>query len=522
MIYTSYTHWGQLMGRREFVKSAAMAAGALALVPSSVWADSSTPGAIPESLPAVDVSGKAITLSRSDIKDLRSSLRGKLLLSGDEGYEQARRIWNGVFNRNPALIVQCAGTSDAVQAVKFARSHNLLTAVKGGGHSLSGQSTCEGGLMIDMSLMRNISVDAAQRVAVADGGVLLGDLDEKNQAHGLVTPLGTAADTGIAGLTLGGGLGRVMRKYGLTCDNVLSVEIVTADGKVLRASEKDNADLFWGVRGGGGNFGVVTKFEYRLHPLNHPVLAGGKMYPIENAREVFETTLEIGARAPDELTISCGVFTMRPGGPIPAGKYAAAEMVYCGDPTEGEKHLAPSFAKLGKPALDTVATKSYVQAQLGPSGARPPALPPGLGIYIKSGFLHEFPDKLISDLIHAATNGPEWLEGIAYSALGGAAARVKPTATAYWNREAKFDILMTGSWFDHSKDAHNTAVLRDLWKTFEPYTKGYYVNTEPSESEQRLRATYGDNYPRLVQLKNKYDPKNLFRMNANIRPTTKA
>jgi FAD/FMN-containing dehydrogenase len=504
------------MDRRAFLQTA-LAASALALSARRAWADSSSSGAPPSTLTAAGTTGKAVTLTAADIKDFRAGLRGKLLLAQDDGYDQARRIWNGVFDRNPALIARCAETADVVQALRFARAHGLLTAVKAGGHSISGQSTCEGGLMIDLSLMKGIRVDAQRRIAAAQAGVLLGELDQENQSFGLATTLGTASDTGIAGLTLGGGMGQLMRKFGLSCDNLRAVDIVTANGKVLHASEHENADLFWGVRGGGGNFGIVTNFEYQLHPLSHPVLAGGRLYPFSQARTVFAAMLDIAERAPDELSVSGGVLTMAPDGPVPPGRYVGLETVYCGEPSEGEKLLAP-WKKLGKPLLDTITAKSYVDAQKGPAGASPPPLPPGLGVYIKSGFLTAVSDQLVDEILHAFDDAPAWLGGIGFGAVGGAVSRVKPGATAYWNRDAKYDLIMDGEWSDHSQDQHNTAVLRDLWKRFEPYTKGYYINTEPSADEQRLRATYGDNYPRLVQLKNRYDPTNLLRLNANIKP----
>jgi FAD/FMN-containing dehydrogenase len=506
------------MDRRAFLQTA-LAASAAVLAARGARADSS--GAIPSSLTAVGANGKPITLTASDIKDFRAGLRGKLLLAQDDGYEQARRIWNGVFDRNPALIARCADAADVVRAIQFARAHLLLTAVKAGGHSISGQSTCEGGLMIDLSPMKGIKVDPNARIAQAQAGVLLGELDEKNQSFGLATTLGTASDTGIAGLTLGGGMGRLMRKLGLTCDNLRGLDIVTAGGQVLHASEQENAELFWGVRGGGGNFGIVTNFEYQLHPLAHPVLAGGRLYPFSEARGVFAAMLELAERAPDELSVSAGVLKMEPGGPVPPGRYIGLEAVYCGEPGDGEKVLAP-WKKLGKPVLDTIAAKTYVDAQKGPAGASPPPLPPGLGVYIKSGFLTAVNDKLISEILHAFDDAPEWLGGIGFGAVGGAVSRVKPGATAYWNRDAKYDLILDGEWSDHSQDRRNTQVLRDLWKRFEPYTKGYYINTEPSAEEQRLRGTYGDNYARLVQLKNKYDPTNLLRLNANIKPTASA
>ena len=336
-----------------------------------------------------------------------------------------------------------------------------------------------------------------------------------------MTPLGTAADTGIAGLTLGGGQGRLMRKLGLSCDNVHSFELVTADGKVRTASAAENPDLYWALRGGGGNFGAVSGFEYALHPLAHPVLAGGRTFTFDQARAVVTGVADMATKAPDEVYLDVGVFNASGHGELPKGTYATVEFVYSGDPKEGERFL-PMLDKLGKPLRDTIKAKPYVVAQNGPTGAAPQALPPGLGVYVRSGFVQTISDKLIDELIHAFQQGPPWLDEIGFGPIGGQVARVKADATAYWNRDAQYELLLTGAWLDHSQDEHNIAVMRDIWKAFEPLTRGYYVNTEPSASEGRLKATYGDNYARLVQLKNQYDPKNLFRLNANIKPTARA
>jgi FAD/FMN-containing dehydrogenase len=506
------------VSRRGFIGAAAAAAAALPA--SRVWADAST-AALPDNVAAMSLSGKQISLSASDIKDLRAGFAGQVLLAQDGGYEDARRVWNGAFNRHPALIARCASTADVARAVTFARSHELLTAVKGGGHSLSGQSTCDGGLMIDLGPMRDVQVDVSKRLAKAQGGVLLAELDSKMAAANLVTPLGTAADTGIAGLTLGGGQGRLMRTYGLSCDNVRNYELVTADGKVLQVNARQHPDLFWALRGGGGNFGVVTTFEYALHPLDHPVLAGSRLYPYEQTRQVFDALFELAQKAPNELFLSGGIDVVTPGSSVPPGKYASIEVLYSGKPGDGEKLIAP-LAKLGKPVRDTVAAKPYVLAQLGETGAAPPALPPGLGVYVKSGFLNGVPDALVNEILHAADNAPPWFAGVGLGLLGGAVAQVKPTATAYWNRHAQWDLLLFAAWMDHTQDEHNTQVMRDMWKAFEPLTKGYYVNTEPSAGERRLRETYGDNFSRLLAIKSKYDPGNQFRLNANIRQTGNA
>jgi FAD/FMN-containing dehydrogenase len=501
------------VGRRGFVGSA-LAAATLPL--GRAWADANDVE-LPEQLSAIGLDGKPIAIARADIKEFRASLRGQLLLAGNDGYEQARKIWNGVFNRHPALIARCADSGDVVKAVNFARAHGVLTAVRGGGHSISGQSSCEGGLMIDLAPMQEIRIDAANKTARAQGGVLLGDLDRESQALGLVTTLGTAADTGIAGLTLGGGLGRLQRKYGLTCDNLIAADIVTADGKSLRVSERENPDLFWGIRGGGGNFGVVTKFEYRLHKFGPDLLAGNRAYPIARAPELIPALLEMMEHADDDLSYTFGLTKTAPPG-LPEGSYLEMELVYTGDLKHSDRVLA-SVDKLGKAAFDDIAVKPYVKAQLGVSGAAPRSLPPGLRIYAKSGFVYGSADKLVDEMLAQFAAAPNYMGDMGLSPMGGAVGRVKPDATAFWNRNSTYMIMLHGAWVDPSLDTTAVEGGRRIWQALEPHTRGHYVNAEPGAEGQRLSATYGDSYPRLVKLKNQVDPKNLFRLNSNIKPT---
>jgi len=501
------------IGRRGFVGSA-LAAATLPL--GRAWADAKDVE-LPEQLAAVGLDGKPISIPRADIKDFRASLHGQLLLAGNDGYEQARKIWNGVFDRHPAMIARCANSDDVVKAVNFARAHGVLTSVRGGGHSISGQSSCEGGLMIDCAPMNAIHVDAAKKVAQAQAGVLLGALDAESQAVGLVTTLGTASDTGIAGLTLGGGLGRLQRKYGLACDNLVGADIVTADGKSLHVSEHENPDLFWGIRGGGGNFGIVTKFEYRLHKFGPNLLAGNRAYPAERARELIPMLLELMAHADDDVSYTFGL-TRSPPPNLPEGSYLEMEMIYTGDLKQSDRVLA-SLDKLGKPAFDDISVKPYVKAQMGVSGAAPRSLPPGLRIYSKSGFVYGTADKLVDEMLAQFAASPKYIGDIGFSPMGGAVGRVKPEATAFWNRKSDYMIMLHGAWVDPSLDKAAVEGGRKIWQALEPYTKGHYVNAEPGAEGQRLRDTYGDSYPRLVALKNKVDPKNLFRLNSNIKPT---
>jgi FAD/FMN-containing dehydrogenase len=500
-----------ILNRRHFVHS--LAAATAAIPAARLWADTS-------SVPAVTVGGKQITLAASDLKDLRGSLRGKLLLAHDEGYDTARKLWNPMFDRHPALIAQCAGPEDVARAVTFARAHDLLTAVRAGGHSLSGQSACDSGLMIDLSVMKDIAVDAQRRVGRAQGGVLLGELDRKTQAVGLVTTLGTATDTGIAGLTLGGGMGRMMRRHGLACDNLQSVEVVTADGKIVHASATENADLFWAVRGGGGNFGVVTSFEYRLHPLKEKVLDGDRAYPFSKARELLDLVAEVGERAPDDLTLAVELLNLTAAESPHPGRVAVLDVTYLGKPEEGQRLLEP-FRKLGTPIDDQIRSMTYLEAQ-GAAGTAPIAVPGkggGHPEYLKTGFLHGAPTAFFDELVRGVkeTLDSQMIVAI-WAQMGGAVGRVAPEATAYWGRSATHNLIIETEWKDRGEDQSHIKAARGVWTAVERFTDGFYVNTEPGADDRRVRGTYGGNYDRLQQLKKKYDSTNLFRLNANIKP----
>lgn len=503
-----------ILNRRHFVH--ALAAAAAIPAASRVWADAADAA----STAAVTVDGKHITLAASDMKELRGSLRGQLLLARDEGYDTARRLWNPMFDRHPALIAQCAGPEDVARAVTFARGHNLLVAVRGGGHSLSGQSACDGGLMIDLSTMKDIAVDAQRRLGRAQGGVLLGELDRKMQNVGLVTTMGTATDTGIAGLTLGGGMGRMMRRDGLACDNLQAVEVVTADGRILHASETENADLFWALRGGGGNFGVVTAFEYRLHPLTGNILDGGRVYPFSKARELLDLVAEVGERAPDDLTLAVELVNLTSAETPHPGRAAQLAVTYLGKPAEGERLLEP-FRKLGTPLAERISAKTYLEAQ-GAAGTAPIAVPGGGGgtpEYLKTGFLHDAPTAFFDELVRAVKEVPDsQMMAVVWAQMGGAVSRVPPAATAYWGRNATHNLIIETEWKDRGEDQSHIKAARGVWTAVERFTDGFYVNTEPGADDKRVRGTYGGNYSRLRQLKQQYDPGNLFRLNANIKP----
>ena len=501
------------IGRRSFVHSTLTAAGSL-LVPAHVlWAQGESAGKIPASLPALSGSGKPVALSAADLKDLRAGLKGKLILPLDAGYDEARRYWDSAFDRHPGLIVMAANADDVIRAVQFARSHDLLTAVRAGGHCQVEKATaCDGGLMINLSLMRDVQIDVPGRRISAQGGVLLGEVDRKTQAAGLATTLGTATDTGITGLTLGGGIGRLMRPFGLAIDNVVSARIVTADGQLRHLSEQDNPDLFWAIRGGGGNFGVVTALEYRLHPLAHEVLAANGSYPYERARDVLRAVTELAMSMPDEMTLGVELSN------DDRGRQVTWSGFHAGDPHEGERLLAP-LKKLGKTLRDRMTAQSYLKAQGVPTNA-PLAVPQAPASYERHGYLlGQPPEALFDELVRRFAAVPPTMECFAsLGQFGGAVGRVRPDATAYWNRTASYGLLLGDSWEGRAQPEAVRKAYHAVWDGLEPLTKGYYINGDSEVIEQRVRTTFGENYPRLVRVKTQYDPTNLFHLNTNIKP----
>jgi len=503
------------LSRRKFVHST-FALAAAPLVPVGYSrADDTTVRATAGDLAARTTGGRTMSLTRGDILDLRASLRGELILAADAGYDQARRLWNAAFDRRPALIARCAGAADVVRAVQFARSHGLLTAVRGGGHSYTGESGCDDGLVIDLSGIKGLRVDPKHRTAEAQPGVRLGEFDRETQAFGLATTLGTAPDTGIAGLTLGGGFGRLDRQFGLACDNLRAVDIVTADGTLRHADQEENRDLFWGVRGGGGNFGVVTNFEYGLHPVGPTVLAGSRIFPFARAREVMTAVLDFAQTIPDEMYVFA--FVARDKGGSSPELMVGYEVFYSGALGEGERLLEP-LKKLGKALLDTVAPKPYVSAQQaygdweGPENVR--------SEYSKTGFMERVSTSLIDEIVRRFEAAPTIIDLVVVFREGGAFGRVKPDATAFWNRWCQYAMTLSASWAGRSQNDQNLKAAREVWSTLAPYTRNFYINVDTERGERQVRANYGDNYSRLVEIKTKYDPTNLFRLNGNIRPRT--
>ena len=456
------------------------------------------------------VNGSSTTLGDADVGGLRSALRGDLVLDGDAAYQSARAVWNGNIDRRPALIARCTGPADVQQAVNFARARQLKVSVRGGGHSAPGYGTNDGGFVIDLSPMKGVRVDPAARTARAQGGVLWRDLDHETQAFGLATTGGTVSNTGIAGLTLGGGLGWLMGTHGLTVDNLLSADVVTADGQFRAASATENPDLFWALRGGGGNFGVVTSFEYRLHPVSE-VVGGLVIHPLDHAREVLRFYRDFCPTLPDEAEANAGVLTSPDGIPV-----AALILGYNGPVEKGLEVLAPA-RRFGKPVADMVGPMPYCARQ---TMLDEPNAKHGLHRYWRSAYTERIPDDLIDALVEAGGRFTSPLSALIFFYMHGAPTRVPVSATAFAARRAQWDFDVIGQWIDGGESARHIAWVRKLWDKVEPHLQGSaYVNhLAEDDRPEKVRASFGENYARLRQLKKVYDPQNLFRLNANIPP----
>ncbi|MFC7044654.1 FAD-binding oxidoreductase [Halobacteriaceae archaeon GCM10025711] len=457
-------------------------------------------------------------IDESTVDELRASYRGEILLSGDDGYDDARTVWNAMIDRKPGIIARCAGTSDVITAVNYARENDLLVSVKGAGHNIAGNAVCDDGLMIDLSAMDAVHVDRDRKVARVEPGVTLADLDHETQTFGLATPVGYNSTTGIAGLTLGGGFGWLSRKYGLTCDNLRSVDVVTADGELRHASEDENPDLFWAVRGGGGNFGVVTSFEFDLHEAGPVVLSGLLVHPLADAADRLREYRDVAADLPDE---AAAWFVIRHAPPLPVipeewhgEKVLIFAAFYAGDMAEGERILQP-LRDLGDPIVDLVGPHEYREWQQ----AFDPLLPPGARNYWKSHNFVEFTDGMIENFLEFAETMPTEETEIACAQLGGAINDVPVDATAYPHRDAEFLMNLHTRWQDPELDEECIGWARDLYDAMTPHaTGGVYVNFIPEDVGEQ-RAAYRENYDRLVEVKDAYDPENRFRMNTNVKPT---
>jgi FAD/FMN-containing dehydrogenase len=492
------------MKRRDFVKNTLGAISA-SYIPFSRASD------IPSEVACMSRTGKMMGLKRADVADLAKSLQRKLLLKSTPHYHQERMLWNGLADHKlPALIAQCIDSDDVINAVNFARTHDLLVTVRGGGHGISGKAVENDTLLIDLSKMSNLSADPTTMTAIGEPGVLLQELDRGTQAHGMVVPAGVVSHTGISGLTLGGGIGINMRKMGLTIDNLLSVQIVTADGKLRTASDTENTDLFWAVRGGGGNFGIVTSYTYRMHKLDPQILSGVVVYAMDDAKDMYNRYFDYSLEAPRELNMSAAMSMSSTGTP-----FLMAGFQYMGSPKEGEKVLKP-YRKLGNPVADLIKPKSFLRQQTLLDAGNPH----GTNYYIRGRTMDEYDPDLIDVMMEKWRHSPGRHNTMRLIRFGGAVDDVAPDATAWPHRGAKWDLELGGSWVDPALTAKNIKWGKDYWDALAPYVSNrFYINEMMDETQEEVAVSYGHNYPRLVQIKNKYDPKNFFQSNGNIKPT---
>lgn len=442
------------------------------------------------------------------VAELRTRFRGELIRPGETGYDEARRVWNGMIDRRPALIARCSGVADVMAAIAFAKQRALTVAVRGGGHNVAGRSVCDDGLVIDLSRMKGIRVDPAARRAHAQAGVTWGEFDRETQAFGLATTGGAVTTTGIAGLTLGGGVGWLMGKYGMTCDNLLSVDVVTADGEFLTASASEHPDLFWGLRGGGANLGIATSFQYRLHPVG-PVLGGMVLHPISAARELLGFYREFTANAADELTAYFAFLTSPDGHPL-----VGVILCDCGELGEAEQRVAP-LRRFGQPIADLIQPMPYTSQQ----STFDAGVPHGQHSYWKAGQLSALTDEAIATIVEHCERVSSPLTVTLIEHHHGAVTRVPANATAFPHRDAPYEMVTISLWADPAASDRHIDWTRRFFAAMQPHFRGgVYVNALGDDESHRVREAYGANYERLAALKAKYDPTNFFRLNANIAP----
>ena len=474
-------------------------------------------------LQVITSSGTESTIDGTSVEEFRAGLRGPSLVAKDPGYDDAREIWNRSIDKHPAIIVQCAGVADVIDAVNFARKYQILLAVRGGGHNVAGNSVCDGGMVIDLGSINSVRVDVARSRVVAGGGATIGEVDHETQAFGLAIPLGVVTQTGIGGLTLCGGHSWLTRKHGFACDNLVSVDLVTADGRYLTASESENADLFWAVRGGGGNFGVVTSFEFEAHPVGPEVMFCATFYPMQDAATIFRNWRDILDNTSDELTSQIVLWSIPPHESFPEELHGTEVIIiaglHCGQVAEGEQVVQP-LRQLGEPVVDLSGPIPYLAAQQ--------AFDPFFTIkrerfnFWKSLYMDEIDDNAIDRIIARASNRPNPWTLISTRAMGGASARVPAGSNALGGRDAPYMLSIDTAWTDPADSERSIQWTRDFWEEMrEGQTGRVYLNFvgQGEDSESMMRASYGsENYDRLVEVKTKYDPSNLFRLNQNITP----
>lgn len=453
------------------------------------------------------------------IEQLKNKIKGQIVLPNDPSFDKVREIWNAMIDRRPAIIVQCAEASDVPHAISFARENALEITIRGAGHNIAGNALCDNGVMIDFSNMKNVRVDSEKRRAYVEPGATLGDFDMAVQSHGLAMPVGINSTTGIAGLTLGGGFGWLTRKYGMTVDNLVSADVVTADGKKLRASENENADLFWAIRGGGGNFGVVTQFEFKLYPVGPEILAGLIVFPFEQAKQVLTQYRKFIESTPEELNVWVVLRQAPPLPFLPADVHGKEVVVlavfYAGDVAQGKKLIEP-LRLFGDPHGEHIGAQPYTEWQK----AFDPLLTPGARNYWKSHNFTELSDGALNSMIEFAGKQPSPQCEIFIGLIAGAPNRVPADAMAYGNRDAKFVLNVHGRWETAADDETCITWAREFFKASATYASaGAYVNFMTEDEEERVAAAYGSNYDRLVQIKKHYDPENVFHLNQNIKPS---
>lgn len=459
-------------------------------------------------------------ISKETTEKLKSKLKGQIILPSDLDYDQVREIWNAMIDRRPALIVRCADANDVPHAISFGRENGLEISIRGAGHNIAGNALCDDGIMIDFSLMRNVRVDAEKKRAYVEPGATLADFDEAAQSHGLATPVGINSTTGIAGLTLGGGFGWLTRKYGMTVDNLVSVDAVTAEGKRIRVSENENADLFWAIRGGGGNFGIVTQFEFKLHEVGPEILAGLIVFPFDQAKQVLTRYREFVKSAPEELNVWA---VLRKAPPLPflpedvhGKEVVVLAIFYAGDAAQGRKLIEP-LLRFGTPHGEHIGAQPYTQWQK----AFDPLLTPGARNYWKSHNFTELSDGALSSMIEFAGKLPSPQCEIFIGLIAGAANRIPADAMAYRHRDANFVLNVHGRWDERADDERCIAWARAFFQASAPYaSSGAYVNFMTEEEGDRVEAAYGANYDRLAMIKKQYDSGNVFHLNQNIKPAS--
>jgi FAD/FMN-containing dehydrogenase len=466
----------------------------------------------------IEIAVEARPVGTTDFVRLERSFRGELVRLGDPSYDLRRKVWNGSIDRQPALIARCTGVPDVIAALAFARQTGLVVAVRSGGHSFPGLSVCDGGIVIDLRSMNRVRVDLEAGTVRAQAGVLLGELDRATQEFGLAVPIGSVTTTGLAGLTLGGGFGWLMRKYGLAIDSLLSVEVVTADGEVVHASEAVNPDLFWGVRGGGGNFGIVTEFEYRLHPVGPTVLSGLLLWPLDDAPEVARFYRDWADSAPDELTTALVLRRAPAVDLVPQSLHGhvviGVACCWVGPVDDGERVLEP-MRRYGSGVVDLIAARAFVEHQ----GMLDPAFPPGIWIYSKATDVGALSDDVLDIMLDYAGRVVSPRSGIIAWQLGGAVARVGELETPFGSRSSGFLVDILGGTDSAEGFEPERDWARDCWTALAPHHAGVYVNWLMEEGERRVRQAYGEQrYARLQAVKRRYDPENVFRLNQNIRP----